>query len=210
MPAPDFRRHFHPTATIATSLASDKPIYETYHGRHALSEAETRNVAWVLDQFPRVRWYMDIHSAFGDILFNWGDDNDQFNDPSMQFLNPSWDGARGLVGDATYREWIEEGDYGKVANAARRVAGAMQTVGGRSYGPSQAVGLYPTSGASDDYVFSRYRVDAKLNKVYGFTMEFGYPYNFYPTLAEYHANLKDTGAGLMEFCLAAYDAGLVS
>jgi len=32
--------------------------------------------------------------------------------------------------------------------------------------------------------------------------------NFYPTLPEYHLNLKDTGAGLMEFCLAASDAGL--
>jgi hypothetical protein len=204
----DFRRHFHPAATAATSLASDKPIDETYHGRYAFSEPETRNVAWVFDQFPRIRWYMDIHSAVGDILFNWGDDNDQLNDPSMQFLNPAWDGKRGIVGDTAYREWIEEPDYGKVSNVSSRVARAMQTVGGRSYGPLQAVGLYPTSGASDDYAYSRYRANAKLNKAHGFTMEFGYPTNFYPTLAEYHNNLKDTGAGLMEFCLAASDAGL--
>jgi hypothetical protein len=204
----DFRRHFHPAAAASTSLASDKPIDETYHGRHAFSEPETRNVAWVFDQFPRVRWYMDIHSAFGDILFNWGDDNDQFTDPSMQFLNPGWDGKRGIVGDTVYREWIDEPDYGKVSNAALRVARAMQTVAGRSYGRMQAVGLYPTSGASDDYAYSRYRANAKLNKAYGFTMEFGYAYNFYPTVLEYHNNLKDTGAGLMEFCLAASDAGL--
>jgi hypothetical protein len=204
----DFRRHFHPAATAATSLASDRPIDETYHGRYAFSEPETRNVAWVFDQFPRVRWYMDIHSAAGDILFNWGDDNDQLNDPSMQFLNPAWDGKRGIVGDSAYREWIEEPDYGKVSNAASRVARAMQTVAGRSYGPLQAVGLYPTSGASDDYAYSRYRANAKLNKAHGFTMEFGYPTNFYPTLPEYHNNLKDTGAGLLEFCLAASDAGL--
>jgi murein tripeptide amidase MpaA len=204
----DFRRHFHPAAIGATSLASDKPIDETYHGRHAFSEPETRNVAWVFEQFPRIRWYMDIHSAVGDILFNWGDDDDQLNDPSMQFLNPSWDGKRGIAGDTMYREWIEELDYGKVSNVSRRVAGAMQAVGGRLYRPLQAVGLYPTSGASDDYAYSRYRANAKVNKAHGFTMEFGYPTNFYPTLAEYHANLKDTGAGLMEFCLAASDAGL--
>lgn len=204
----DFRRHFHPVATAATSLASDKPIDETYHGRYAFSEPETRNVAWAFDQFPRIRWYMDIHSAQGQILFNWGDDNDQFNDPSMQFLNPAWDGKRGVVGDTAYREWIEEPDYGKVSNVSNRVARAMQTVGGRSYVPLQAVGLFPTSGASDDYAYSRYRADAKLNKAHGFTMEFGYPKNFYPTLPEYHNNLKDTGAGLMEFCLAASDAGL--
>jgi hypothetical protein len=151
---------------------------------------------------------MDIHSAVGDILYNWGDDNNQLSDPAMQFLNPAWDGKRGIVGDGVYREWIEEADYGKISNVARRVAGAMQNVGGRTCQPLQAVGLYPTSGASDDYAYSRYRANAKVNKAHGFTMEFGYPTNFYPTLPEYHNNLKDTGAGLMEFCLAAADAGL--
>ena len=86
----------------------------------------------------------------------------------------------------------------------------MQTVGGRSYRPLQAVGLYPTSGASDDYAYGRYRSNVKLNKVHGFTMEFGYPTNFYPTLPDYHENLQDTGAGLMEFCLVASDAGPVN
>jgi hypothetical protein len=84
----------------------------------------------------------------------------------------------------------------------------MNAVGGRSYLPMQSVGLFATSGASDDYAYSRHRTDARRNKVYGFTMEFGYPSNFYPTLTEYHDNLKDTGAGFMEFCLAASDAGL--
>ncbi|MFN8062468.1 MAG: M14 family zinc carboxypeptidase [Vicinamibacterales bacterium] len=204
----DYRRHFHPSAAAATSLASDRPSDETYHGRFAFSEAESRNVAWVFDQFPRVRWYMDIHSAVGDVLFNWGDDDNQLTDPSMQFLNPAWDGKRGIVGDSAYREWILETDYGKVSHVASRVARAMITVGGRSCRPLQAVGLYPTSGASDDYAYSRHRADAGRNKAYGFTMEFGYPTNFYPTLSEYHDNLRDTGAGLMEFCLAAFDAGL--
>jgi hypothetical protein len=204
----DFRRHFHVAAAAATTLASDKPIHETYHGRYALSEPETRNVAWVFDQFPRIRWYMDIHSAVGQVLFNWGDDNNQLSDPSMQFLNPAWDGNRGIVGDTAYKEWIEEVDYGKVSNAASRVARAMQTVAGRTHVPLQAVGLFPTSGASDDYAYSRYRANAKVNKVHGFTMEFAPSGNFYPTLPEYHNNLKDTGAGLMEFCLAAADAGL--
>jgi hypothetical protein len=150
---------------------------------------------------------MDIHSAIGDILFSWGDDEDQFGDPSMNFSNPFWDGKRGNHGDV-YQEWIEEADMGKVSNAAARVARAMITVGGRDYRYLQASHLYATSGASDDYAYSRYRSDPKRNKVYGFTMEFGYPFNLYPTLPEYHANLKDTAAGLMEFCLAASDAGL--
>jgi hypothetical protein len=204
----DFRRHFDPSVVNVSDLASDKPIEDTYHGRHAFSEAESRNVAWVFDQFPRIRWYMDIHSAAGRMLFNWGDDNNQLDDPSMQFLNPAWDGKRGIVGDTAYREWIEERDYGKISNASRRVAQTMQTVGGRSYRSIQAVDLFATSGASDDYAYSRHRANARLNKVHGFTMEFGYRTNFYPTLPEYHNNLIDTGAGLMEFCLAASDAGL--
>lgn len=35
-----------------------------------------------------------------------------------------------------------------------------------------------------------------------------YDTNFYPTLAEFQENILDTGAGLMEFCLAAADIGL--
>lgn len=55
-----FDAFVHPAATTACSLASDKPIDETYHGRYAFSEPETRNVAWVFDQFPRIRWYVGI------------------------------------------------------------------------------------------------------------------------------------------------------
>ena len=204
----DFGRHFDPSVAGTWSLASADPAVETYHGRHAFSEAESRNVAWVFDEFQRIRWYMDIHSAAGQILFNWGNDNNQVNDPAMHFLNPAWDGKRGVLGDSAYREWIEEADFGKISTASRRVAQAMHSVGGRSYVPMQAVGLFATSGASDDYAFSRHRTDARRNKVHGFTMEFGYATNFYPTLPEFHQNVKDTGAGLMEFCLAASDAGL--
>ena len=204
----NFGQHFDPSVAGTWSLASADPALETYHGRHAFSEPETRNVAWVFDEFPRIRWYMDIHSAAGQILFNWGNDNNQVNDPAMHFLNPAWDGKRGVLGDSAYREWIEEADFGKISTASRRVAQAMHSVGGRSYVPLQAVGLFATSGASDDYAFSRHRADARRNKVHGFTMEFGYATNFYPTLSEFHQNVKDTGAGLMEFCLAASDAGL--
>ena len=194
--------------TGSSSLASDDPRQETFHGTAPFSEPETRNVAWIIDQFPRLRWYMDIHSAAGQILFNWGDDENQSNDPGMSFLDPRWDGRRGLVNLADYREWISEEDDGAARGVARRVAAAMRAVGGRSFLPVQAVGLYPTSGASDDYMFSRFQANPGLNKAYGYTMEFGYPTNFYPTVAEFHQNVLDVGAGLMEFCLAAATVGL--
>ena len=204
----DYRQAFDPTVAKSTYVASDNPRIDTYHGPTPFSEAETKNVAWIFDQFPRLRWYMDVHSAAGDILYNWGDDNNQSNDPGMTFLDPGWDGKRGVVGDEDYREWISERDDQAARVTARRVAAAMRGVAGRSFQPLQAVGLYPTSGASDDYAFSRFQADPNLNKTYGFTMEFGYPTNFYPTLPEFHANVVDVGAGLMEFCLSAAQIGL--
>jgi hypothetical protein len=126
----------------------------------------------------------------------------------MTVLDPRWDGKRGVVTIDDYREWISESDGAAVRGVARRVAAAMRNVGGRSFTPLQAVGLYPTSGASDDYAFSRFQTDPSLNKVFGYTMEFGYPTNFYPTIPEFHNNVADVGAGLMEFCLAATSVGL--
>jgi hypothetical protein len=78
----------------------------------------------------------------------------------------------------------------------------------RPYRFLQSADLYPVSGAADDYAFGRFRRDPARNKVYGFTMEFGYPTNLHPTVAEFQHNVLDTGAGLMEFCLAAVDIGL--
>jgi murein tripeptide amidase MpaA len=204
----DFRTKFDQAVTASSSLASDNPRLETFHGTGPFSEPETRNVAWILDQFPRLRWYMDIHSAAGQILYNWGDDDNQSRDPGMSFLDPRWDGRRGVVNIDDYREWISEEDGEAARGVARRVASAMRAVGGRSFVPVQAVGLFPTSGASDDYAFSRFQAKPELNKTYGYTMEFGYPSNFYPTITEFHQNVLDVGAGLMEFCLAAAAVGL--
>jgi hypothetical protein len=64
----------------------------------------------VFDQFPRIRWYVDIHSAVGDMLFTWGDDNNHTSDRQQNFRNPAWDGKRGIVGLEDYREWITETD----------------------------------------------------------------------------------------------------
>jgi hypothetical protein len=204
----DYRHYFDPSVVDSATLASDKPHDLTFHGTEAFSEPESRNVAWVFDQFPRIRWYLDIHSAAGDMLYSWGDDNDQANDPAQNFLNAAWDGKRGVVDAQDYKEYINETDWSNVQNVANRTAIAMVSVGGRTYVPKQSVGLYATSGASDDYSFSRFQVDHSHNKVYGFTMEFGYPTNFYPTTQEFQQNVIDTGAGFMEFCLAAADIGL--
>lgn len=204
----DYRRHFDPSVTVQESLASDDPNSDQFHGTKAFSEPESRNVAWVFDKFPRLRWYMDIHSAAGDMLYSWGDDDDQSDDSHQSFLNPAYDGKRGVLNDKDYGEYINEADWRNVQEAAKRTVDAMASVGGRSYIPEQSVTLFPTSGASDDYSFSRFQANTAHNKVYGFTMEFGYPTNFYPTKEEFQQNVIDTGAGFMEFCLAVADIGV--
>ncbi|KAF1917683.1 hypothetical protein BDU57DRAFT_537327 [Ampelomyces quisqualis] len=68
--------------------------------------------------------------------------------------------------------------------------------------------LYSTSGASDDWTFSRWHKNKNLTKTYGYTLEFGYPTNFYPTAEEYVQNIIDTNAGFMEFILTADEIGV--
>ena len=46
-------------------------------GPSAASEPETRNVTWLLDQYPTVTDFIDVHSFGEKILYNWGDDDDQ-------------------------------------------------------------------------------------------------------------------------------------
>jgi murein tripeptide amidase MpaA len=200
----DYTKHFNSTV----EPASNDPASQAFYGTAPFSEPETQNMAWVYDQYPKIRWYIDVHSAAGTLLYSWGDDNDQSHDPTQNLFNAKYDGKRGVVEDSVYSEYIDQEDWDNIRLQANRTTSAMIEVGGREYVPQQAVGLYPTSGASDDWSFSRWHKDKKVNKVYGYTMEFGYATNFYPTAEEYVQNIIDTNAGFMEFILTADEIGL--
>lgn len=200
----NYTKHFDPSVSPASNNASSQAFF----GTAPFSEPETKNIAWVHDVFPKIRWYIDVHSAAGTLLYSWGDDVDQSFDPKQNLFNPAYDGKRGVVEDSIYKEYIDQEDWDNVALNANRTTAAMHAVGGRQYIPQQAVGLYPTSGASDDWTFSRWHKNKKVNKVYGYTMEFGYETNFYPTAEEYVQNIIDTNAGFMEFILTADEIGL--
>ena len=93
-------------------VTSTDPCSEIYRGPAAESEPETANVTWLLDRSPNVSYFIDIHSFGEDILYNWGDDDDQTTDPAMNFRNPAFDGKRGIP-DSTpggdpekYREYL--------------------------------------------------------------------------------------------------------
>jgi murein tripeptide amidase MpaA len=139
-PTRNFRKYFDP----GESPASTSPSSEAFYGTAAASEPETKNHVSVYDSFPKIRWFMDIHSATGDILYSWGDDEDQTTNTNMNFLNAAYDGKRGPVGDSVYKEYAPAADVTNIKNVAAKTVAAMKAVGGRSYSSMQAVGLYAT------------------------------------------------------------------
>jgi len=200
----NFKKYFAP----GEAPASTSPSSETFYGTAPASESETKNHVSVYDTFPKIRWFMDIHSAVGDILYSWGDDENQSTSSTMNFQNAAYDGKRGPVGDTAYKEYAPAADVTAIKSVAAKTVAAMKAVGGRSYKAQQAVGLYATSGATDDYAYSRQWAKSGANKVFGFTMEFGYSTNFYPTTSEFNQNILDTGAGFMDWAIGAIGVGL--
>jgi len=69
------------------------------------------------------------------------------------------------------------------------------------------------SGVSDDYAYSRHFANPKVNKINGFTVEFGFgnedaTCGFYPTQEQFHLNVLESNSGFMEFILTANELGL--
>ena len=184
--------------------ASASPASDNFHGTAPFSEPETANVRWLVDAVPRTRWFFDVHCYAELILYNWGVDQNQSNDPAKNFRNPAWDGMRGLAGDA-YSEYIPADDEAVASSLAHRMRDAIAAVRGKNYTAEPSFALYPTSGASDDYVYSRHWNNPAKGKIYGFVVEWGT--QFHPQWAEMELIVDDMTAGLLEFCSAAPCAG---
>src|SRR5262249_57158676 len=148
----NFPAHVSPAASVMNS--TDPCDYQLYIGPAAVSKPETQNVVWLMDNFPNIRFFIDLHSYGEDILYSWGDDENQTTDLNMNCLNAVYDGVRGVGGDAAYREFIETCDQTSAINLANDMAAAIQTVRGRAYTVEPSFSLYPTAGTSDDYSFS--------------------------------------------------------
>jgi murein tripeptide amidase MpaA len=180
--------------------------YETYVGPRPASEPETRNVIWLLDRFPRIRYLVDLHSYGETILHSWGSDDNQSHDPRMSFWNAAYDGKRGLIHDDLYREYIPAADQKKAQQMGRHIAAAIQRVRGREYRVRQSVGLYPTAGSSDDYAYCRHMLDRRKGKIIAYTMEWGRSHAvtpFHPPYQEMRKVMREVAAGLLELCLRA-------
>lgn len=212
----DYRRAFRPS--VADKAASTDPASPMFHGLAPASEPETKSIVWVMDQFPMLRWYMDIHAYAGYLLYNWGSDVSQAHDPDMNFRNRTYDGARGQLPDQPhqlphYREYMPSDDSNDKYYAATRTVKAIRSAAGRGYEALESVYFTPKSGSSMDYAYSRSMTNSSLSKIHGFTLEVGAGNEdascpFYPSEDEYHGRLLEVGAACMEFLLAAEEVGL--
>jgi len=218
-PGVDINRNYDFLWDIATKFAPDAPVQTThddpcsqvYNGPSAASEPETRNVTWLLDQYPSVTDFIDVHS-FGElILYNWGDDDDQTKHPAMNFHNPDYDHQRGFPnsthgGDPTkYQEYILEADLNEEKRIGTVLRDAIEAAHGRTYKLESAIGLYATSGTSDDWAYSRHFLDNTKRKVRGFTIEWGpsRPVTrkaFHPDYPDMVPIIEEVTAGLLAFC----------
>jgi murein tripeptide amidase MpaA len=171
---------------------------EVFRGTGPFSEPETRNVRHCFDAFPNVRYYVDVHSHGQLILFSWGDDDNQSVNPAQNFRNPAHDGRRGVPGDQVYREFIPSADQSELRRLADGMNAALTAVRNNPYTVQQAVGLYPTTGGSDDYAYSRHILNPNQAKVYGFTVEFGD--RFVPPYSEMRLIMNEVSAALTQLC----------
>ncbi|KAK0112607.1 hypothetical protein ONS95_014350 [Cadophora gregata] len=212
----DFTKLF--ASSVRSSVASTSPSSETFHGTSAFSEPETQSIKWVMDTFSKVRWFVDLHSYAGDVLYSWGSDENQSKYSTMNFLNSSYNSVRGVLTDTPgsgngYGEYTPAAENADNIKAATRMGNAMSTATSRTYSVIPAADLYPTSGASDDYSYSRHFADPTKNLIHGYTVEFGFGNSaascpFYPTQAQHNLNIQEIGAGFMELLLAGADIGL--
>lgn len=198
-----FDRYFAP-GTVGSSF--NPGDYETYVGPREASEPETRNVIWLLDRFPGIRYFVDLHSYGETILHSWGTDENQSRHPRMNFRNRAYDGKRGRIHDEGYREYVDPEDEKAAVRMGRSMAAAIRSVRGREYKVQQSVGLYPTAGASDDYSYSRHLVDRKKGKILAFTIEWGRSRTstpFHPPYPEMRKVMREVTSGLLALCLRA-------
>jgi murein tripeptide amidase MpaA len=203
----DFPNLFSPSAMVNTST-DPCSLSQNYRGPSVFSENETKNVQWVHDSFPRIRWFVDLHSSGEDILYSWGDDQNQTTDPSQNLTNAAFNSVRGVANDTAYKEYIPSADQTAVIAIANRMQAAIQAVRGKNYAVEQGFSFYPTSGASDDYSAARHVMDNTKTRVYAYTVEWGT--SFQPVWSEMQLIIADIESGLFEFCLSApCDGGTV-
>jgi murein tripeptide amidase MpaA len=180
---------------IGTSSNSCSDVYK---GPSAFSEPETRNVRWLIDQYTNLSCLVDVHSYSELVLYPWGDDENQTTDPNQNFLNPAFDGQRGVVGSG-YKEYIPAADEQAHEAMGQRVRDGIAAVRGRTYMVQPSIALYPTTGTAHDYAYAHHFVHTGRRRILGYTLETAR--TFQPGDVEKNNVITEVSAGLMEFLL---------
>jgi carboxypeptidase T len=169
--------------------SSDDPGSDLYHGPEPYSEPETRNVRWVLRQFPNIVGLLDVHSYWEAVLHPWGHAYNQTTDETMNFRNPAWDGRRGPGGG--YREYIPEIDLQTYVDRGQKVRGGIAAVRFHQYQVGQPPGTLPTPTADTarDYAYSRFFV-GRNTKIWAYTIETNQKGDFCPDDDDCPDNLR--------------------
>lgn len=165
--------------------SSSNPLDETYIGSAAESEPETKNVANLM-RSKGIGFFLDVHMYGRDVLYSWGAETNQTTDMSQSFTNSAWDGKRDGVHHNTYMEYIPAATAAAAAAAAQHISDQILAKAGGSspaaqarskYTAKQGADLYVTTGASDDYCFSRWFAPLTggnaVSPVMAFTLEAG-------------------------------------
>lgn len=181
----DYTKFYDMSVPDVDIRSSKNPASELYIGPSAESELETQNVAMLM-RSKGIGFYLDVHMYARDVLFSWGTETNQTTDITQTFSNSAFDGKRDGVHHNAYMEFIPL-PVAQAAQAAaqhmcdqilKKAGGSDPTAQTRStYTAMQGAKLYVTTGASDDYCFSRWFAPlsggAPTSPVMAFTMEAG-------------------------------------
>jgi murein tripeptide amidase MpaA len=183
---------------VAQGQTSCSPCADVYCGPSAFSEAEGRNVKYLLDT-ERIVSFVDVHSFSELVLYPWGHAPTQSTDPSQRLTGlPTGTCSASIPGN--YAEYMSPRDVLRFTTVAARIAADIAAVRGRNYTPQTSLALYATTGTQGDYAYARHIINPALYKTYGFTFETG-PYtgnagdSFHP--ADPSLIKRDAKAGIL-------------
>jgi hypothetical protein len=169
----DFEQFFRPGTSISASKEPFDP--DVYIGPVVASERETQNVVNVL-LGKRITHFFDVHSSAHAVLYPWGIESNQSTDPTKSFTNQrmppaGWFQARDGIGPGmlAYEEFIPGALLTQLQNLAQIMSAAVaQSTGAMYPAEPSGTGLYVTSGAVDDFAYSR-----DIQTMFAYTLELG-------------------------------------
>jgi len=171
----DFDVYYSAAAVADPHLAASKqPAMENYIGPTPFSEAETKNIKWILDK-NKVDFFIDLHSFSLKIMYPWSIETNQSANAAKNFRNGAFDHRRdGKLGNA-YQEYFPAHSLTHHKLIAEKMRDAILVATGRNYGAVGGIAklLSTATGSSSDYAFSRQFTIAGSRQIHSFAIEFG-------------------------------------